>query len=210
MNNIKIEKGILHISANDKYLNTIIAVSESAQRGLIPKKNYYRALLRSIIGQQLSVKAAASINRKFLNYFKNKPDPEKILKTDDTILRNLGLSNAKVKYVKDLSSKILKNEVKLNRLCKKNDEEIIAELTQVKGIGVWTVHMFLIFTLGRLNILPATDLGVRKAIKNIYGLRKLPDEKKVFLISKKNGWSPYNSIASWYLWRSLEMNPLEE
>lgn len=208
MNNIEIEKGILHISSNDKYLNTIISVSETALGGLLPKKNYYRALLRSIIGQQLSVKAAAAINRKFLNYFKNKPDPEKILGTDDRVLRNLGLSNAKVKYVKDLSSKILKKEIKLNRLDKKSNEQIISELTQVNGIGVWTVHMFLIFTLGRLDVLPATDLGVRKVIKNTYRLRKLPDERKVYLISRKNGWAPYNSIACWYLWRSLEMDPL--
>lgn len=183
MNLTEIEKGIAHISSNDEKLSSIISVTEKCP--LHPKRNYYRALLRSIVGQQLSVKAAAAINKKFLNYFNNKPDPEKILSTPNEILRNLGLSNAKTKYVKDLSQKILNNEIKLNGFCKKDDFEIISDLTQVKGIGNWTVHMFLIFTLARLNILPVNDLGLKKAIKIIYNLKKLPDEKKIILSQNK-------------------------
>jgi DNA-3-methyladenine glycosylase II len=107
--------------------------------------------------------------------------------------------------VKDLSEKILNKEIHFKNLNKMTEEQIISEYTKVKGIGVWTVHMFLIFTLARLNVLPVGDLGLKRAVMIIYNLRKLPDEKKMFLISKKNNWAPYNSIASWYLWRSLEI-----
>lgn len=86
-----------------------------------------------------------------------------------------------------------------------SDDEIIAEFTKVKGIGMWTVHMFLIFTLGRLNVLPVNDLGIKKAAKLNYKLRKLPGEKRLKRLSKQNGWEPYNSIASWYLWKSIDM-----
>ncbi len=107
--------------------------------------------------------------------------------------------------MKDLSGKILNKEILLKGLIKKSDSEIISELTKVKGIGEWTVHMFLIFTLARPNVLPVKDLGLRKAVMNVYRLRKLPDEKRIYKISKENNWSPYNTIASWYLWRSLEI-----
>ncbi len=199
----EIENGILHIYNNDKRLAKIIEISRPCT--IKPKKNYYDLLLRSIVQQQLSINAAASIHKKFMLYFDNKPLPEKIINTPHEILRGLGLSNAKVKYVKDLSEKIMEREISFRGMNKKSDEEIIARLTRVKGIGVWTSHMFLIFTLGRLNVLPIGDLGLRRAIKNVYGLIRLPDEKKIIKISKENGWHPYNSIASWYLWRSLEL-----
>ncbi len=204
MNYSEIENGIKHLKERDGKLAVIIGRSETCS--LAPKKDYYGALLRAIVGQQLSVKAAAAINRKFQAHFNGKPLPDKILSTGDTILRGLGLSNAKVKYVKDLSSKIISGEIHFRGLSGMTDEEVINEYTKVKGIGVWTVHMFLIFTLGRPNVLPVNDLGLRKAIMLNYGLRKLPDEKKVIRISKANNWTPYNSLASWYLWRSLEFN----
>jgi DNA-3-methyladenine glycosylase II len=203
MNSIEIEKGINHIYTNDKYLSKIIEKSEPC--AINPKRNYYDMLLRSIIGQQLSVQSASSIHRKFVSHFKNKPIPENIVATEHDILRSLGLSNAKVKYVKDLSEKVLAGEIKFKGLGTKTEEEIIEHLVKVKGIGVWTVHMFLIFTLGRLNVLPVGDLGLKRGIMNVYGLKKMPDERKIFKISKKNQWAPYNSIASWYLWKSLEL-----
>ena len=202
MKYLEIENGIIHIKNNDKRLASIIERSERCS--LKPKKNYYEMLLRSIIQQQLSITAAASIYKKFLSHFENKPLPEKILNTPHEVLRNLGLSNAKAKYVKDLSTKILSGEIKFNGINKKQNEEIIETLTKVKGIGVWTVHMFLIFTLGRLNVLPVGDLGLKRAIMNIYKLKNIPDEKKIKMISKQNCWEPYNSIACWYLWASLE------
>jgi len=203
MNSLEIENGISHLFKNDKYLAKIIEKSERCS--ILPKRNYYPALVRSIIQQQLSIYSAAAIHRKFVSHFNNKPVPQKVLETPDVLLRSLGLSNAKIRYVKDLSDKVLSGEIKLTGFAGKTDEEIIENLTRVKGIGVWTVHMFLIFTIGRLNILPVNDLGLKKAILNVYGLRKMPDEKKIFKISKENGWSPYNSIASWYLWKSLEL-----
>ena len=166
--------------------------------------DYFQGLVGEIIGQQLSVYAAETICSRFMAYFENKPLPEQILAADDLTLRKLGLSNAKVKYVKDLSLKILSNEVSLKNLSGKTDNEIIEHLTQIKGVGVWTAHMFLIFSMSRPNILPYSDLGIRKAVMLNYGLRKLPDEKKITSIADKNGWHPYCSVASMYLWRYLD------
>lgn len=199
-NNIK--KGIRHLSKNDKTLSTIIKTNGVIN--LIQHKQYFNLLLEAIIGQQLSVYASASILKRFRAFFKNNPQPELIVQTDSTALRALGLSNAKVKYVKDLSQKILSGGVKLKGLARKTDEQIIEELTKVKGIGVWTVHMFLIFKLGRLDILPCGDLGIRKAIMINYKLKKMPDEKKINSLAAKNNWHPYCSVASLYLWKSLD------
>ncbi len=200
----EIALAVKHLSKNDKVLSTII--KNFGIINLASHKKYFDLLLGSIIGQQLSMYAAAAIEKKFFNLFKNKPMPEIILQTDDAVLRSVGLSNAKVKYVKDLSQKIISGELKLKGFSKMSDDEIIAELTKVKGIGIWTSHMFLIFTLGRFNVLPVGDLGIRKSIMVNYGLKKMPDEKKIHSIAKKNNWHPYCSIASLYLWRSLDAN----
>ncbi len=203
MNSKEIENGVKQIYENDKYLAKVIDLSGSCSLQL--KKDYYHAILRSIIGQQLSTLAARAIVLRFMEFYNNKPLPEKILNTSVEELRGLGLSYAKISYVKDLSLKIINGEIHFRGIHKKTDDEIIAELTLVKGIGIWTVHMFLIFTLCRLNVLPVNDLGIRKAVMKLYGLRKIPDEKKLLNISRKNGWEPYNSIAAWYLWRSLDL-----
>jgi DNA-3-methyladenine glycosylase II len=203
MNSMEIENGISHIYNNDKKLAAIINASDPFN--LKPNQDYYFALLRSIIGQQLSTVAARAIKEKFFSYFNYNPLPEVILATSDQHLRNLGLSWAKVKYVKDLSQKIIRKEIHFGGLNKMSDDDIITEFTKVKGVGVWTVHMFLIFTLGRLDVLPVNDLGIKKAAKLNYGLRKLPDEERIKKLSKQKGWGPYNSIASWYLWRSIDM-----
>ena len=203
MNSIEIENGINHIYSNDKKLAQVIDAVVSCN--LKPKRDYYHALLRSIIGQQLSTVVADVIQERFFSFFNYKPLPEKILSTPDQRLRNLGLSWAKVKYVKDLSNNIVAKEIHFRGINKMSDDEIIAEFTKVKGIGIWTIHMFLIFTLGRLNVLPVSDLGIRKAAKLTYNLRKLPNEERLRKLSKQNGWGPYNSIASWYLWKSIDM-----
>ena len=203
MNSIEIENGIDHIYNNDKRLATVIDAAGGCD--LKPKKDYYHALLRSIVGQQLSTVVADVIRERFFGYFDNKPLPEKIVSTPDQKLRNLGLSWAKVKYVKDLSQNIINKQVHFRGLNRMSDEDIISEFTKVKGIGAWTVHMFLIFTLGRLNVLPVSDLGIKRAAKLNYNLRKLPGEERLIKLSKQNGWAPYNSIASWYLWKSIDM-----
>jgi DNA-3-methyladenine glycosylase II len=199
----QIEKGIFHLSSNDPRLAVVI--QNAGPCTLKPRRNYYYALLRAIVEQQLSGLAAASIIKKFFNSYNGKPEAVQILNTPDAVLRSLGLSSQKVKYIKDLSLKLHTGNINLKSISSASDEEIITLLTQVNGIGIWTVHMFLIFTLNRLNILPLNDLGIKKGIMKVYNLKKMPDERRIILLSRKYNWSPYNSIASWYLWKSLEM-----
>ena len=203
MNSTEIENGINHIYASDSYIAKIIDISEPCN--LRPKRNYYKAILRAIIGQQLSTLVAKKIYERFLLFFNSKPAPGLIMSADKNDLRNIGLSWAKINYVKDFSDKLLKREISLKGINSKTDEEVIEMLTSVKGIGTWTVQMLLVFSMCRLNVLPLGDFALRRAAKNIYGLRKIPDEKKLLKLSKLYGWAPYNSIASWYLWKSLEI-----
>lgn len=203
MINDQITIALAHLSKHDKVLSTLIKIIGTCN--LQPRKKYFNLLLRSIVGQQLSVKAADSIGKKFLSYYNNEPTPEAIINTRHEDLRALGLSNAKARYVKDLSQKIIDGIINLKKISSKNDDEVIAELTRVKGIGIWTVHMFLIFTLGRMNVLPYSDLGIRKAVMLNYGLRKLPDEKKILKLAEKNNWHPYCSVVSLYMWKSLDV-----
>lgn len=198
----EIEKGLIQLSSNDKCLARIIEIVGKCT--LRPQLNHFEALVEIIISQQLSTKAAASIYSKFCQYFHNVFDPRIIIETDDGILRSLGLSNAKIKYVKDLSIRIQDGDINLNKIAKKSEDLIISELTKVKGIGTWSVQMFLIFNLCKLNVLPVDDLGIRRAIMIDYGLKSLPDEKRIRKIAKLGKWEPYCTIASWYLWRSLE------
>lgn len=198
----EIDKALKHLSTQDPIISTII--KNYPKCNLKPKRKYFNSLVRAIIGQQLSILAADAIWNKFNNYFDKKPSPEKILETDYDTLRSLGLSNAKVKYVTDLSEKVLNKEVKLRGFTKMTDEEIIAELTKVKGIGVWTVHMFMMFNLGRLNVLATGDLGIKKAIMLNYGTETLPTEEDVTKVSGKYNWHPYNTVACWYMWASLD------
>lgn len=202
MNKKEFEKGIKHLCKHDKILSDII--KNYGIRNLRSHRKYFNLLLGAIIGQQLSTKAADAIQKRFMDHFNNQPMPELILATENTVLRSLGLSNAKVSYVKDLSQKVLAKEVKLEGFSRKTDEEVITELTKVKGIGIWSSHMFLMFTLGRPDILPTGDLGIRKAVMLNYRLKKMPTEKKVEQVAKKNNWHPYCSIASLYMWRSLD------
>lgn len=203
MNSKEIENGISHICKNDPHLAAVI--KQAGACTLRPRKDHYQYMMYSIIGQQLSLLAAAAIRKRFIDFCGGYPLPEIISSASHEQLRALGLSNAKVRYVKDLSDKVISGEVHFKGLSKKSDEEIIYEFTKVKGIGVWTVQMFLMFSLGRPDVLPVLDLGLRKGIMLTYKLRKMPDEKKIFSIAKKFKWSPYSTIASWYLWRSLEI-----
>ena len=207
MQNAEIKRAIKHLSKHDNTLSTII--KNIGIINLTRHRRYFYALLDAIIGQQLSIYAADKIASRFMDLFDKNPLPEQILDTNDITLRSVGLSNAKVKYVKDLSQKVITKEIRLNKLSRMYDEEIIAELTKVKGIGVWTSHMFLIFTLGRLNVLPFSDLGIRKAVMLNYQLKKLPDEKKIRSIAKKYNWDPYCSVVSRYLWKSLDNNLIQ-
>ncbi|MBM4171218.1 MAG: DNA-3-methyladenine glycosylase 2 family protein [Ignavibacteria bacterium] len=195
-------KAVKHLSSHDSIISTLI--KKFGKCNLQPHREYFNSLLRAIIGQQLSVKAASSIYLRLAEFFNHKPTPQDLFNIDVSILRSFGLSNAKTVYVKDLAEKILNNEIRLKNFNKRTDEEILSELTKVKGIGIWTAQMFLAFTLGRADVLPYSDLGIRKSIMLNYGLRKLPDEKKIKKIAKDNNWHPYCTIASMYLWKSLD------
>ncbi|HSD62773.1 MAG TPA: hypothetical protein VLB50_03210 [Ignavibacteriaceae bacterium] len=203
MNFKEIENGIVHIYNNDPSLARIIDLS--APCNLRPRRKHYLTFLRSIINQQLSSKSAAAIYNRFLTFYNSNPLPEKIIQTPTEELRKLGISNPKIGYIKDFSEKILKGEIHFRGLSKKTDAEIIEEFTKVKGIGEWTVQMFLIFNLCRLNVLPVNDQGIKRGAMTAYQLKKLPDAKKLHQLSEKYSWKPYKSIASWYLWMALEL-----
>lgn len=162
----------------------------------------FQSLVESIIYQQLAGKAANAIYNRFINYYNNKQiTPTLILNSPNDNLKKVGLSNRKINYLKDLALHVYDGRINLEELPKMNDEEIINKLVNVKGIGRWTSEMFLIFSLGRQDILPVTDLGVRKAIQKIYSLSELPKPNIMMEIAKP--WRPYRSIATWYLWKFL-------
>jgi len=162
----------------------------------------FQSLVESIIYQQLAGKAANAIYNRFINYYNNKQiTPTLILNSPNDNLKKVGLSNRKIDYLKDLALHVYDGRINLEELPKMNDDEIINKLVNVKGIGRWTSEMFLIFSLGRQDILPVTDLGVRKAIQKIYSLSELPKPNIMMEIAKP--WRPYRSIATWYLWKSL-------
>jgi DNA-3-methyladenine glycosylase II len=163
---------------------------------------HFEALIRAIVFQQLSGKAAATIHGRFLALFPNEqPTAELLLDMPDEALRGVGLSRQKIGYLRDLAARVQSGNLPLDHVDTLEDEDLITHLVQVKGIGKWTAQMFLMFKLGRPNVLPDLDLGIQNAIKRAYGKRKCAP-KDVLRIGSK--WSPYSSIACWYLWRSLD------
>jgi len=166
-------------------------------------KNRYQSLVEAIIAQQLSGSAAESILKKFKKLFKSKfPKPVEVIKTPDSKIRSIGLSKMKIMYIKDLSKKIQSKQLNMRIISTKSDEYIVEHLTDVKGIGRWTAEMFLIFSLGRLDVLPVGDLGLKKGIQLMYSLKELPNEKEIEQIAES--WKPYRTVATWYLWKSLQ------
>ncbi len=166
----------------------------------------YGALLRSIVGQQLSTKAARTIYERLIGLYGGQaPAPEQIVATDAEELRGVGLSRAKAAYLRSLAEHVIDGELELDRLDALPDEEVTAQLTAVKGLGPWTAHMFLIFHLRRPDVLPVGDLGVRRAVQLAYGVEDLPSAAELERIAEP--WRPYRSLASLYLWRSLDNEP---
>ena len=164
---------------------------------------HFQALARAIVFQQLSGKAAGTIYSRFNALFpEGSPHPDAVLATSDEQLRAVGLSRQKIGYMRDLSSKVASGELPLEAVEHMADDDLIAHLVQVKGIGRWTAQMFLMFRLGRPDVLPELDLGIQNAIRKAYRMRKRPTPKQVKRVGAK--WSPHSSVASWYLWRSLE------
>lgn len=166
----------------------------------------FSSLAEAIVYQQLNGKAAVTIFKRFAALAGEPITPEGVLKLTDEQMRSVGLSKQKSSYLKDLASKTSIGLLDFSRLSDLSDEEVIKQLTQVKGVGVWTAHMFLIFSLRRPNVLPTGDYGVQMAVKKHYRKRKLPKPKNMEKIAR--AWEPYRSIACWYMWRSLDVKTL--
>lgn len=166
-------------------------------------RNRFESLAHSILSQQISGSAAKTIKSRLAEALA--PDrltPEALLELSAEELRNIGISRQKAGYLKDLSEKVTSGQLKLQTLARKKDEAVIADLVQVKGIGVWTAQMFLMFSLARLDVFPVDDLGIRKAVSRAY--RGGADVDRSCLLELASTWQPYSTVASWYLWRSLE------
>ncbi len=199
-------RGEKHLSKNDPKLAALIA--QFGPLSLEPHTDHYGQLVREIVGQQLSTKAARSIYGRVKALFGDKvPTAKQLVKADSEALRAAGLSYAKVSYIKDLAQHVLDKRLDLAHVSTMPNDQLIEQLTAVKGIGEWSAHMFMIFGLGRLDVLPVGDLGVRKAIQNVYKLKELPDPAAIINLANRRRWQPYESVAALYLWASLDNSP---
>jgi DNA-3-methyladenine glycosylase II len=198
-----LSKATIHLGSQDAVMQRLVSTYGPCK--ITPHTNYYEELCSSIISQQLSVKAAATIWRRFLDlYDGTTPTPEQILATDVEAIRKIGASYAKANYIQDLAHHILNGDLDLAHIATLDNTTVISQLTAVKGIGEWSAHMFMIFSLGRLDILPWGDLGVRKSAQVLYGLDALPNKVELSELSTEKKWHPFESVAAWYLWRNLD------
>ena len=201
MNQEKISLALEHLQRADPVMRDVIRRAGPFRLKL--RRDRFYSLVSSILSQQISGKAAASIRARLEAHVAPETiSPQNLSGLTPRKLRSLGVSPQKAKYLLDLAARVQSGELKLDRLARMKDEEVIEALVEVKGIGVWTAQMFLIFSLGRLDVFPHDDLGVRAAIRNLYGLEDLPDKETSHRIAMP--WRPYASVASWYCWRSLE------
>ena len=196
---MNINKGLDYLIKVDKRFSLII--DQFGRPKFLFIENFFESLVRSIIYQQLSGKAALTIHDRFQKLFNlsKYPDPKNILNMSLNDLQSVGLSKQKTAYIKDLSEKILSKEVDFSNYKNYSDEEISSELIKVKGIGQWTIDMFLMFTLARPDIFPVKDLGIQKGFIKLNQITHKPSHKE--MISESLHWSPYRSIATWYLWK---------
>lgn len=201
------QEAVNHLAKHDPVLAVVIA--KYGLCDIKPHKNYYQELVDSIISQQLSVKAARSIEKRFCELFGSSdfPPPEKILGKSVQELRSVGLSRGKATYILDLAQHVVDGRVKFDHLDALSNDEVITELTAVKGIGEWTAHMFLMFCMGRLDVLAHGDLGIKNGIQKLYNLNHSPAPDEIKDLAKKNHWHPYESVACWYIWQSLDNTP---
>lgn len=194
-----------HLSKVDATLAALIRQVGPCQ--LKPKRRSpYEALVQAVVYQQLNGTAAATILGRVKSVFPGKrfPTPEDLLGTPDEVLRGAGLSRAKTAALKDIATKTISGVVPTTRRASRmTDPEIVEHLISVRGVGPWTVEMFLIFTLGRPDVLPVTDYGVRKGFAETYGWKELPSPKELLEFGER--WRPHRSLAAWYLWRALEL-----
>ena len=196
-------KGKIFLSNKDKVLKKLIQTYRNEYLNL--NSNYFHSLINSIIGQQISVSAADSMKTKFYKLKRN-ITPQTVSKLSTTDLRKCGLSRQKILYIRNISNFFLQNKKFIKNINKSSEEEIYNNLIEIKGVGNWTIHMFLMFSYGSSNIFPTGDLGFLKAISKLYKIQLPISERKLKLLYKK--WSPYSSQATWYLWRSLDPIPV--
>lgn len=197
-----IDAAVDHLRATDPVMRSLIERAGPCEMKL--RRARFLTLVYSIISQQISTSAARSIRRRLHTHIApGRITPERLARESITSLRAVGLSKQKATYILDLARKVRGGDVRLERVHRLRDEEIIEELIQVNGIGVWTAQMFLMFCLGRPDVFPHGDLGIRSAIRNLYRLKELPDRDTAHEIARP--WRPYATVASWYCWRSLEL-----
>jgi len=198
-----LRKAVAHLRAADPLLSDVIDRVGPCRFAPRAEGTHFDAVVRAIVYQQLSGKAAATIHARVMGLYGNRPpSPAEMLETPDSDLREAGLSRQKLSYLKDLAEKVDSGDVPLHDLDELADDEVVDALVKVKGVGRWTAQMFLMFRLGRLDVLPDLDLGIQKGIQLMHGLDTLPPPRRVLELGEP--WRPYRTIASWYLWRSLE------
>lgn len=194
-------KGVAYLKRRDPVLGRVI-------RALGPidfkvEDGHYESLVGAIVFQQLAGAAAQAILNRFMKLYNGRvPKPEKYLATDERKLRSAGLSPQKISYIRDLCQRLVDGSLDLKGLADKPDNQVVEQLDAVRGIGRWTAEMFLLFVLGRTDVLPVDDLGLQKAAKRIYKLRALPSRQRFEKLAEN--WHPYSSVATMYLWRSGE------
>lgn len=198
------------LSKADSVMAGLIGRIGPCRLGLPKRNHYFASLVEAIIYQQLAGKAAAAILTRFRALYVGRrfPAADEVHATPDERLRSAGLSPQKISYIRDLCTRVLDGSLRLRRISSMPDEEVVRHLTQVKGIGRWTAEMFLIFCLRRPDILPMNDLGILKAVQRAYGFRRLPSSRTLDRLGRK--WQPYRSVASWYLWASVDEEHAEE
>jgi 3-methyladenine DNA glycosylase/8-oxoguanine DNA glycosylase len=198
---ILLRRAAAHLRRADPVMDRIIGDVGPCRLEVDRRTPVFAALVESILYQQITGKAAATIHERLLNLAGTRRlGPDGILALSAESLRGAGLSRQKIVYLTDLARRT-KDGLALGRVGRLSDDRVIETLTAVKGIGRWTAHMFLIFRLGRLDVLPVDDYGVQKAMKQAYRFRSLPDPKRMARVAEP--WRPYRSVACWYLWRSL-------
>lgn len=196
---------VAHLAAHDPIMAQLITAHP--QPSFTKHPHYYRELMSSIISQQLSVKAAATIEQRFVALFGHFPVPQEVLTKTIDELRSIGLSRQKAGYIAAIAEHARDHPTAFLQLDDFDNDTIIRELTAIKGVGIWTVHMFLMFCMARLDVLPSGDLGIKRAIARAYDLPLIPTPEQVEVIANQRRWHPYESVASRYLWLSLDNTP---
>jgi DNA-3-methyladenine glycosylase II len=197
-------KAIKHLKNSDPVLAGVIERVGACRMEFGPPE--FHSLAEAIVYQQLNGKAAVTIFKRFAALAGDPVTPAGILKLTDAQMRSVGLSKQKTSYLRDMAQRAARGELDFARLPELSDEEVVKHLTQVKGVGVWTAHMFLMFTLRRPNVLPTGDYGIQMAMKKHYRKRRLPKPDQMEKIAKP--WEPYRSLACWYLWKSLDVKTM--